>query len=64
MRKGNELVLNNEGMFINGERIEDILDYQLKSSAGSPTELTLKLIVSRSQVLVDGGSNDSNGNFS
>ncbi|MBW7475957.1 hypothetical protein K0T92_14520 [Paenibacillus oenotherae] len=61
--QNNDLIITKEGIFLNGSKIKDVFDYQVKSSAGYPTELTLKMYVSSSKILIDRRCNYTNGNL-
>lgn len=60
---GNKVEVKKKGIFLNGEKLQDVFDYELKSSANNTTELTLKLYVSQSKVFVNGGTDDTDSDL-
>lgn len=56
------LEVKNKAIYLDGVQVRGVTGYEIKSSAEHPTaELTLKLIVEESHILLNNGADDISG---
>lgn len=56
--------INDHEIYLDGKRIEGVIDYEIVSSANNLTELTLTVVIENSQLFINRRSDDSNSDLS